>query len=105
MALRWTRVAEMKPFTVGVNVRARIVRSAPPRRLDTRDGRAVERQSLEVEDPEGGPRAHLVLWGEDAGRFRLGNVVEVLGGTVGIYGRRIELSPGSGRVRLAPRKA
>jgi ssDNA-binding replication factor A large subunit len=101
--LRWTRVADLRPFTVEVNVRARIVRSEPAREVATKDGRLVLRQRVEVEDPEGGPRAALVLWAEDAGRFRLGNVVELRGCSVRVFAGRVELSVGGGTARRAAR--
>lgn len=102
--MKWTRVADLKPFTVDMNVRARIVSSEIAKEVTTKDGRTVARQRLKVEDPEGGPRVRLVLWGTDAGRFRLGNVVEVRGGIVKIYGSTVELAVGNGSVRPAPRK-
>ncbi len=102
--MKWTRVADLKPFTVNMNVRARIVSSEQVKEVTTKDGRTVARQRLEVEDPEGGPRVRLVLWGEDAGRFRLGNVVEVRDGRITIYGKTVEIAIGHGSVRLAPRK-
>ena len=101
--MKWTRVADLKPFTVDMNVRVRIVKSEPAKEVTTKDGRTVSRQRLEVEDPDGGPRVRLTLWGENTGRFRLGNVIEVRSGIVKIYGKTVELAVGNGSVRLAPR--
>ena len=101
--MKWTRVADLKPFTVDMNVRARIVSSERVKEVTTKHGRTIARQRLEIEDPEGGPRIRLVLWGADAGRFRLGNVIEVRAGRVNIYGRTVELALGHDGVRLAPR--